>query len=166
MRKVRSFIPIIAPGSRILILGTMPGVKSLEKREYYGHPRNAFWKIIYAVFGRAVEEDYRDRCAFLENSGIALWDVIESCRRPGSSDSAIKSAQPNDIKKLVEEHRAITAILFNGQAAEKIYRRLIGHDALPAIAYHVLPSTSPANTMKYEEKFRRWRNAIRESPGV
>lgn len=166
MQKVCSFAPIAGSRSRILILGTMPGVKSLEKREYYGHPQNTFWKIIYAVFDRTVEEEYGHRCAFLESRGIALWDVIASCRRPGSADSAITNAQPNDIIKLVEEHRAITAILFNGQAAERIYKKRIGHDALPAIAYHVLPSTSPANTMKYEEKLRRWKSAIRESLGA
>ncbi len=166
LRRIRSFGPVVDARSRILILGSMPGVMSLEKQEYYGHPRNAFWKIIYAVFGRAVEDDYRIRCAFLKSRGVALWDVIESCERPGSSDTAITNARPNDITRLVRGHRAITAVLFNGHAAEKIYKKHIGYEALPAIACHVLPSTSPANTMEYEEKYTRWKSAIREILGV
>jgi len=166
LRRIRSFGPVADARSRILILGSIPGAMSLAKKQYYGNPLNQFWKIIYAVFGHAVEEDYRHRCAFLKSKGVALWDVIESCERPGSSDSAITNARPNDITRLVAEHRAISAILFNGQAAEKIYKKHTGYEAAPDIAFRVLPSTSPANTMKYEEKYTRWKSAIRESLGV
>ncbi len=160
--KLHSFAPIVTPRSRILILGSMPSVMSLEKNQYYGNPQNQFWKIIYAVFGCDASDHYHDKITFLKKNTIALWDLIESCERIGSSDAAIKNVRPNAVRALLEEHRAIAVVLFNGQTAEKIFKKNIGLDAAPAVTFHVLPSTSPANAVKYEVKFEKWRNVIRE----
>ena len=165
MTSIASFAPIEGEAARILILGSMPGVASLAAGQYYAHPRNSFWSIVGAIFCFPANTSYEERVETLKRSGIALWDVLESCIRPGSMDADIDmdSAKPNDIGALLRRQPMITTICFNGSAAEKFFKKRV----LPTLGdvpvkYMRLPSTSPAHaSMSFDEKVIAWRAAIR-----
>lgn len=159
---LHSFPPVVDARSRILVLGSMPGVMSLEKREYYGHPMNIFWKIIFSMFGREIADTYGDKIAFLKKNFIALWDVLESCERAGSADAAIRNPSPNDIKGLLRDHPAIRCVLFNGKSVEKLFRAQIGYNDMQDVSYYTLPSTSPAHAVRFEVKYNAWESVMRE----
>lgn len=152
--------PIVDDRARILILGNMPSVMSLASQQYYGNPRNGFWRITGDIFGFEPSSAYQDRTAALRGCGVAVWDVLRLCRREGSLDSAIEpdSMVANDFGAFFDSHRAIDRVYFNGAAAEKNYIRLAGVDR--PLHYRRLPSTSPAQTMRYEDKLRAWREAL------
>lgn len=164
MKAVSSFAPIEGDFARVLILGSMPGVASLNASQYYAHPQNAFWKIMEAILDIPATADYDARIEALKRSNIALWDVVESCIRPGSLDAAIDmgTAKVNDIKALLQRHPVISCICFNGGIAEKIFKKRV----LPwlgdySIKYIRLPSTSPAHaSMAFDNKVMAWRAAI------
>lgn len=164
MTEVSSFAPIEGNSARVLILGSMPGVASLTAGQYYAHPQNSFWKILQAILEIPAGADYETRIELLKRSNIALWDVLESCIRPGSMDAAIDmdSAKVNDIKTLLQRHPGINVIFFNGGIAEKVFKKR----ALPllgdfSVKYIRLPSTSPAHaSMSFESKVMAWRDAI------
>lgn len=163
MALVESFPAIAATGCRTLILGSMPGVASLARQQYYAHPRNAFWPIMTELLGIDSSADYEARIRQLGDSGFALWDVLKSCVRPGSLDSAIEatSIMPNDIAALLARNRGIRCVCFNGGTAARLYRRYV-QPTLGATAEHItylaLPSTSPAHAaVQFEEKLRQWR---------
>ena len=139
--KIFSFDPIVDHASTVLILGSAPSVLSLEKSMYYGNPRNYFWPMVYSLFSCELQEDYALRKAFLLSHHIALWDSCKSCVRPGSMDQNIQQPVPNDIPGLLRRYPRIRFILFNGNASEKIYRKIIG--PIEGITYYSLPSTSP-----------------------
>jgi hypoxanthine-DNA glycosylase len=153
--------PIADDGAQILILGNMPSVLSLAAQQYYGNPRNGFWRITGDIFGFDPDSDYRLRTAALRGCGVAVWDVLRLCRREGSLDSAIEpgSMVANDFEPFFTAHPAIDRVFFNGAAAEKNYMRLAGIDR--PLRYRRLPSTSPAQTMRYEDKLAAWRSALR-----
>jgi TDG/mug DNA glycosylase family protein len=154
---IKSLDPIIEKNSRVLILGTMPGPKSLSKGEYYASPRNQFWKIIYRVLNVTEEPplDYKERKQFLKKKGIALWDVLESCEREGANDSKIKNGKPNDFKTWLRKRRNLRRIFFNGKKAEHYFKKYGCPEHVERIG---LPSTSSANTrMTVDEKVGRWR---------
>ncbi len=162
---VRSFPPIETPGARVLILGTMPGIVSLQQQQYYAHPQNAFWKIIGEILGCDPASAYEVRTAALSAAGIALWDVLKCCAREGSLDSDIDldTIVPNDLPAFLASHPHIQKICFNGARAEALYlRRVRPHLAAGAEISHVrLPSTSPANAaMLLAEKVRAWRAIV------
>lgn len=160
MVRIQSFDPIIDNHSRILILGSMPGRRSLEKGEYYGNPRNHFWRIIFDVFNETHEDDYTKRLRFLLDHNIAIWDVISECRREGSLDARIRDEIPNGINELLKIYPGIEVIFFNGLKAYQTYSKLIGFDKRPDISYIRLPSTSPIPTRKvrtYEDKLKEWK---------
>ncbi len=164
MEILHSFAPVVTPTSRVLILGTMPGVASLAKQEYYGFPHNAFWRIMAALGGAdGVPECYADKLALLRRTGIALWDVCHSCRRAGSLDSHIVDEAPNDIPALLTAHPSIRAVAFNGGPAFRLFKKHIGLDAIgEGRAVLTLPSTSPANaSWSYERKLAAW-STLRE----
>lgn len=146
MEKVKHELsPIYNEFSRILILGTMPSVKSREVGFYYGHPKNRFWKVLEKVF----EEQIIDKKEFLLKHHIALWDVLSSCSIKGSSDASIKNAKPNKIEKILKETE-IKAIFTTGKTAYKYYLKFFdGKIKLPVIC---LSSTSPANAKVSLEK--------------
>jgi len=154
------FPPIIDANARTLILGNMPSVMSLAAQQYYANPRNAFWRIAGEIFGFAADDAYEARTAALRNHGVAVWDVLRSCRRAGSLDAAVSpdSMVANDFGTLLDEHPQVTRVFFNGAAAETNFRRLVKVN-LP-ISSMRLPSTSPAQTMRFEDKVRIWREAI------
>jgi double-stranded uracil-DNA glycosylase len=159
--QIFSFPPIVGLSPQILILGTMPSVASLRKQEYYGNPLNVFWKIMSSIKGVECPTDYDVKRQLVMNMGIAVWDVCHTCIRPGSADSAISEEQPNRIRELLAEHPTIQAILFNGQTAEKLFKRHFG--ILEGVCCEVMPSTSPAYTLGFEKKLEVWRRLIAAS---
>ena len=106
---IQGFDPISDPDARILILGSMPGIASLEANQYYGHPRNAFWRIMGDVFGAGLELPYAERTAILKDQGVAVWDVLKLCHREGSLDSNIKDEVPNDFATFLMRMRVLSA---------------------------------------------------------
>lgn len=161
-----SLAPVWRADARVLVLGSMPGVRSLEVRHYYAHPRNAFWSIIEAALGVPADAPYLQRLDGLIESGVALWDVIGSCRRRGSLDQRIEaeSIEPNDLGGLLRCCPGVRRIAFNGAAAEAAFRRhvLPVLDAdLARIERHRLPSTSPAHAaMGRADKIAAWRPVL------
>ena len=155
MQKIFSFPPIINKDSEILILGSIPGVKSLEMQQYYAHPQNKFWRIIFEIFSEEFTSDYSERIKILEKHHIALWDVIDNCERKGSLDSEIRNEEANKIGELLHNFPNIKAIFCNGQKSYKNLLKILPNDFhLPIIA---LPSTSPAHaSLTYEEKLISW----------
>ncbi|MGL6162122.1 DNA-deoxyinosine glycosylase [Microbulbifer sp.] len=166
MTCIHSFEPIAAGGVERLILGSMPGRASLRAKQYYAHPRNAFWRIIESVLALAPGLSYEQRCAQLVKHRIALWDVVKSCTRSGSLDSDIvaSSIVPNDFAGFLADHPGIGHIYFNGAKAEQMYRKYVlptlpeQYAALPALR---LPSTSPAHaSLSFSGKLERWRAIV------
>jgi len=165
MSHVQSFPPIIAPGARLLILGSMPGAASLSAGQYYAHPRNAFWPILGTLCGFPAEAPYAVRVAALQVAGVAVWDVLQSCVRPGSLDTAIErsSEVANDIVGLLARHPGIRRIGFNGGTAEAAFRRHVPAAAVAGLQLLRLPSTSPANaSWSFERKLAAWSAAFEE----
>ncbi len=113
--------PIIDHQSRILILGTLPGEKSLTKREYYADNRNQFWKILSCIFEEQIKQDYKSRREFLRRKGIALWDVLKAADREGSSDSSIDNPVFNDLEGLIKKYPSIKVIGVKGETARDIF---------------------------------------------
>lgn len=149
-----------------LILGSFPGERSLEERQYYAHPRNTFWKIMETLFDPASDGSYERRLEMIRLNRLALWDVLLSCERPGSMDGSIieKGAVPNDLDSFFRDHPTVRIICFNGQKAEKLFRRLVlpGLSWLPqSITQKTLPSTSPAYaSLNLPEKAAKWALAL------
>jgi hypoxanthine-DNA glycosylase len=163
--KIHGFPPIANSRARVLVLGSMPGVASLEAGEYYAHPRNLFWRIAGEICGFDAGAPYARRKAALRNAGVALWDVVGSCVRRGSLDSSIEddSIRVNDFAAFLRAHPRIRTVCFNGRKAESAWRRHV-LAALPPerrLEYRLLPSTSPANAgIGYLRKLRIWRSAL------
>lgn len=161
MALVHSFPPIASPESRTLILGSMPGKVSLRAHQYYAHPQNLFWRIIGSLLGFDPASPYDDRVAFVRSAGIAVWDVLRSCKRASSLDSDIvhASAVPNDLPGFLRAHPQIRRVCFNGAKAEALYVRHVrpGLSVEGDIEHLRLPSTSPANaSWSLPQKMRAW----------
>lgn len=139
---VHSFEPVYDKDSEILILGTLPSVKSRENNFYYVHKQNRFWKVLATLLKEPVPETIEEKKAMLLAHRIALWDVIQSCDIKGSSDSSIKNVQPTDIGMILEKTN-MTQIYANGNKAGQLYKRY--QFPITGIEATVLPSTSPAN---------------------
>lgn len=163
-RILHTFGPVADRRARVLVLGTMPGVASLAAGEYYAHPRNRFWDVMGALFGAGRDLPYRRRLAALRRRGIALWDVVAECERPGSLDARIRREKPNDIPGLLRRCPRIGLIVFNGQAAAQLFRRhvLAGAQRVrPDLVFMTLPSTSPAHASRTPaQKVAAWRKAF------
>lgn len=162
---IHSFPPIASGTPRVLILGTMPGKVSLRERQYYAHPQNAFWRIVGGILGFDPASPYEARIAAVQSAGVAVWDVLKSCIRPSSLDSAIdaSSAVPNDFATFLAEHPQIRRICFNGATAEALFMKHIRprFPANPDVHYLRLPSTSPANaSWPLSEKVRAWQAIV------
>lgn len=160
------FEPVIKENCRVLILGSMPGIASLQKQQYYAHPRNAFWPIIFELLDIEKSKPYEESCFLLNASGVALWDVLQACRRAGSLDSNIESPSENanDFVGFFASYKAIKAVFFNGGAAEKLYKKHVlkrANEKHPGLVYHRLPSSSPAYAaMSVEEKLKHWQKIL------
>lgn len=162
---ITSFKPIINKNCKILILGTMPSVKSLEKQQYYGNKQNHFWKVIYGLFNEDVETDYEKRKTFLLNHYIAVWDVLMGCDRDGSSDSKIINPIPNDFENFFIQYPNIKSIYFNGSKSEELFKKLIKEktNIKEELSFFRLPSTSPANAINFTDKFEQWKAILTNS---
>jgi hypoxanthine-DNA glycosylase len=155
--------PIFDADTRLIVLGSFPGVASLRAQQYYGHPRNHFWPILSALWGVNLKDaDYAERVAAVRAHGLGIWDVYASCERQGSLDSAIENAQLNDLAGLKRQAPKLEGIAHNGGESARAMRvtRALG------VALHRLPSTSPANaSWRFERKLAAWR-AVFEEHGV
>ncbi len=152
---INSFPPILPENPKVLILGSMPGVQSLARYEYYAHPQNQFWKILFRLLeGSDPPMLFDEKIALLHKHQIALWDVLESCEREGSLDSKIKNSKANDLPALLQNHPSIKKILFNGKESHRLFVKNFG-DRFP-IQMVIMPSTSPAYTLAYLEKLQAW----------
>lgn len=168
--RLRSFPPVCAPDVTVLILGSMPGAASLQAGEYYAHPRNGFWPIMGALCGAGRELPYEERLLRLKAAGVALWDVLQSCVREGSLDTAIddKTSVANDFEAFFRAHPQVRRVFFNGAKAEQCFRRqVLGKQAIPTgLVFARLPSTSPAHAgMSLAEKLEDWRVVMEGSGG-
>jgi len=152
---IKSFTPYINASTKIVILGTMPGIASLEKQEYYAHKRNHFWPIMHALLGNVhVSELFEEKIKLLQENNIGLWDVLKNCERKGSLDIHIKNHEVNDFETLFQEYPAINKIVFNGKESHRYFFKKFGQ--IEGITYYVMPSTRPANTMSFENKLKLW----------
>ena len=155
-----SFEPVINDSAKILILGSMPGVKSLNEQQYYAHPQNAFWRIMAALFDFDRQAEYQQRLAYLQAADIALWDVLHSCKREGSLDSMIQSETQvaNDFNALFQAYPNIRSVFFNGAKAESYFKRHILQNLKEhQLHFARLPSTSPAHaSLSFEQKLEEW----------
>ena len=152
---INSFPPFVNSQTKILILGTMPGVASLEKQEYYAHKRNHFWKIMYTLLDNLpISEIFEEKIQLLQANNIGLWDVLENCERKGSLDIHIKNQKENDFETLFKEFPGISKIVFNGKESHKYFLKKFGQ--IKGITYYLMPSTSPANTMSFDNKLKIW----------
>ena len=147
--------PVLSPATRLLVLGSFPGVASLAAGQYYGHARNHFWPLLSALWGLDLRAlDYTQRLDELRRRGLGLWDVYAACRREGSLDSAIEAAEFNDFGSLRPLAPGLRAVAHNGAESARAMRHL----AALGLAVHRLPSTSPANaSWSFERKLAAWR---------
>lgn len=160
--RIHSFPPVIDDRARVLILGTAPSVKSLEHKQFYGHPRNYFWPLVYALFGAGEPSSvYQERLIFLQQQRLAVFDVIESCVREGSLDMNIREERPNDLPGLVRRYPNLRCFAFNGSKAYQTYRKFYGkNEELSHLALLKLPSSSPVPTpamRTLEDRLEQWR---------
>jgi TDG/mug DNA glycosylase family protein len=150
--------PVTGPLPRILILGSFPSVLSLERKEYYGNPKNRFWAMMEELFSVPASLPYPERTMLLSEHGVALWDVVASCEREGSADNRIRNPVPNDIAGFFRAHPTLRLIALNGSTAGRLYHKFA---EVPGLRSVVLPSTSPAHAaMPFEVKVQRWREGV------
>lgn len=145
IEKIQSFPFSADSNSRVLILGSMPGVESLRQQQYYAHPHNLFWDLMGELFDAGRDLPYTERLAVLRKNGIALWDVAHSCRRKGSLDSNMTGVKANDFRKLFAVAPEIHTVFLNGQKAAALFRKLVLPELKRDLELIAMPSTSPAN---------------------
>lgn len=158
MSRLHGLAPVADAGTRLLVLGSFPGVASLRAMQYYGHPQNAFWTILGALWGLPLAEaGYEQRLQAVRAHGLGIWDVYASCEREGSLDSAIREAVPNDIAALRARCPLLQAIAHNGGESFRHAR----HTRTLGLPVYRLPSTSPANAgWSFERKLAAWREVF------
>ncbi|MGO8755446.1 MAG: DNA-deoxyinosine glycosylase [Gallionellaceae bacterium] len=163
MTRIHSFSPAGNADAKVLILGSMPGNESLKQNQYYAHPLNVFWRIMGELVGAYPGLPYVERLSALKSSGIALWDVLASCKRESSQDAHIREEAANDFAVFFARHPQITQVFFNGAKAEQCFRKFVqDKQALPPLKFRRLPSTSPAHAgMRYADKLQVWRAVIK-----
>jgi len=155
----KAFEPVADENSVILILGTMPGEKSLQLQEYYGNRGNQFWRIMFTVFNEPLSQDYHLKIGLIKKNNIALWDVLQYCEREGSLDSNIKNEVPNDFDTFYAQHPGIKNVFFSSKNAAAYYDKYVGRRA--DLIYITLPSPSGANaSMPYAKKLEIWKEQI------
>lgn len=152
----RCFDPVVDAQTRLLVLGSLPGEKSLALQEYYGNRQNRFWLLMSEVTGvDLVRLDYTSRLEALLEQRVGLWDVVAEAQRSGSLDSRIRDHNDNDLLALLANLPELTTIAFNGGTAARLGLKVLGQHA---VRYRIvqLPSSSPAYTVPYAEKSRLW----------
>lgn len=170
MARIYSFEPIEDKNAEILILGSMPGIASLEANQYYAHAQNSFWRIISELLEFDLTSPYVVRTQALKSARIALWDVLQSCTREGSLDAMIarETQIANDFQTFFSTHKSIRHVFFNGAKAEDFFKRhVLKSIESGSISYLRLPSTSPAHAaMTFERKLNAWRMILKPSPSI
>ena len=161
---LQGLAPLYSAGTRLLVLGSFPGVASLQKQQYYGHAQNHFWKISATLLSPVASEvlsmDYTRRCAWLLEYGVGLWDVYAACEREGSLDSNIKQASPNDFSSVQAACPHLQAVAHNGGESFKHAK----HSQALGVPVYRLPSSSPANaTWSFERKLQAWREVFKQA---
>lgn len=158
MSECQSFAPLVDDTCRVLILGSMPGKKSLAMQQYYAHPQNRFWKLLALLLNETAPAEYGEKCAMLLRHHVALWDTLAYCEREGSLDSDIKNEQPNAICELLTEHQKIQAVICNGGKAATAFKRYFAKMLPRELDVYYFHSTSPANArMKLEDLAQEWK---------
>jgi hypoxanthine-DNA glycosylase len=170
MALVYSFPPLFSPNAKVLVLGSMPGVASLQAQQYYAHPRNAFWPLMSALFQVPVYAAYEQRCAASLAAGVALWDVLAECTREGSLDARIEASSivVNDVVGLLQEAPGIQCVGCNGATAARLFQRHIAPRLRVSMSERCaqlrvlhLPSTSPAHAaLSFDQKLQAWRALV------
>ncbi len=152
--------PVVDANTRLIVLGSFPGVASLQAQQYYGHPRNHFWAILSALWNVDLKSaTYVQRLDAARAHGVGLWDVYANCEREGSLDSAIENARFNDLASLKQRAPKLEAIAHNGGESARAMR----HTGALGLPVHRLPSTSPANaSWRFERKLAAWRAVFEE----
>ncbi len=161
MEKSEGFPPIAGGDATVLVLGSLPGRKSLSEQEYYAHPQNAFWPIMHEIFD--ISGSYTERCERLVRNQVAVWDVLQASVRPGSLDADIQpeTANANDFETFLHHHPRIRGIAFNGRKAEQLFRNLVSIESAPELRQIVMPSTSPAYAaMSFAGKLELWKSGM------
>lgn len=161
MEKSEGFPPIANAAAEVLVLGSLPGRKSLLEKKYYAHPRNAFWPVMHEIFG--VTGSYEQRCECLMRHRVAVWDVLRASVRPGSMDADIRqeTAAANDIETFLGEHPCVRGIAFNGKKAAKLFQDLVPKEHVSGLRLISLPSTSPAYAaMRFAGKLELWKSGL------
>lgn len=160
-----SFSPIIDKNCKILILGSMPGVKSLTEQQYYAHPYNRFWRLMCLLLGEDISlKDYQAKKTMLLKHNIALWDTLAYCEREGSLDSDINAEIPNDIVGLLNDYPGITTIICNGGKAGSAFKKCFSKQIRKDIKVYYFHSTSPANArMSLDALADEWKCAIKHN---
>jgi len=159
--RLQGLAPLVSANTRLLVLGSFPGARSLAQQQYYAHPHNAFWRILQAIWPSspypASADSYEKRCDWLLARGLGLWDVYASCERVGSLDAAIRAPQVNDLAALRTRCPELRVIAHNGGESWRQARHGVAL-GLPSLR---LPSTSPANaSWRFERKLAAWREAV------
>ena len=154
-----SFASIADNETEILILGTLPGEKSLEMQQYYANPRNRFWRIVAEVTGSDLPNTYPEKLEMLRQNKIGVWDVVHTARRIGSLDTNILDEVPNDLEQFISTHPQLKLIAFNGAKAQKLFDKYFRRKE--HLKYLPLPGTSPANaSFSLERLYERWREIL------
>lgn len=161
MSLVSSFNYFVNDNTLILIIGTMPGLQSLQKQEYYANKHNVFWKIISSTFNNGYDFlSYNDKLNCLNKHCIGLWDNLKYCERDGSLDTNIRNEFPNDFRTLFDDYKKIKRLLFNGNKSYCFFKKY-NSDILGDYEYFILPSTSPTNArIKFEDKLNKWKSFL------
>ncbi|MDR2624981.1 MAG: DNA-deoxyinosine glycosylase [Zoogloeaceae bacterium] len=155
--------PVQDAAIRVLMLGSFPSPASLAARQYYGHPQNQFWRLMGAVLDVPLPAlTYPERIEHLLRHGIGIWDVYQSCTRPGALDADIRAGKRNDFPALLQQTPLLAHLCFNGKTAGKFAPRLVALAAAAGreVTSHVLPSSSPAYTLPFAQKLERWRAGV------
>ena len=169
-QRLHGLAPQVRGHTRVLVLGSFPGLRSLQLQQYYAHPQNHFWRILQALWPHApwpADGDYAGRCACALALGLGIWDVYASCEREGSLDSAIRDAQLNDFAGLLQQCPQLTGIAHNGGESfrhARVVEQSLSRAVLPGrVQLHKLPSTSPANaSWSFERKLGAWRQVMQQ----
>ena len=159
MKRLEGLAPVLDANTRLLVLGSFPGVASLRAQQYYGHPQNHFWKILGAVWALPLPAlPYRERVAVLLERGVGVWDVYRGCEREGSLDTAIRNAELNDLASVQRACPLLAAVAHNGGESFRHAR----HTQTLGVPVYRLPSTSPANaSWSFDRKLAAWAEVMR-----
>jgi TDG/mug DNA glycosylase family protein len=164
---IKAFPPILPNKPHTLILGTMPGEKSIEMNQYYAHPQNQFWRLMGDIYGANQSLPYEKRVQKLKDQGIAVWDVVRACTRSGSMDADIKNEVSNDFEEFYSNYPTVKLVVFDSLTAEKLYKKWVLPTLTRRLKYVRVPSPSPANArLGYAAKLALWSEALSLVPAV